>query len=200
MPVTTKGERDGPMDDQSDDRELVQQAKDGSEEAFTRLIERYHERIYRIASRIVRNPEDAEEVTQEVFARAVAALDRFDFRASFYTWLVSIARNAAFDTLRSLQRRSRFKQTEDGLDNYVAEESVDPVQASFDNEAVKSVVLAMDRLGVRDRTLLVLREYEDLQYEEIARVLGCSIGTVESGIHRARKRLRALLGSAVIGG
>ncbi|MFH0943589.1 MAG: sigma-70 family RNA polymerase sigma factor [Planctomycetota bacterium] len=187
------------MDEPRDDRELVEQAKNGSEEAFTCLIDRYHGRIYRVASRIVRNPEDAEEVTQEVFARAVAALDRFDFRASFYTWLVSITRNAAFDTLRGLQRRSRFQQSESGLDQYVAEGSEDPVRASSENEAVQQVTLAMDKLSVRDRTLLVLREYEDLQYEEIARILGCSLGTVESGIHRARKRLRSLLGEVVLG-
>ncbi|MBI4879307.1 MAG: sigma-70 family RNA polymerase sigma factor, partial [Planctomycetes bacterium] len=177
-----------------DERELVLQAQSGSEEAFTELIDRYHERIYRVAARIVRNPDEAEEVTQEVFVRAVAAIGRFDFRASFYTWLVSIARNAAFDALRSLRRRGRFVQLEDGFDGCAAEGYGDPVKSVTDNEATERVVEALGKLSVRDRTLLVLREYEDLQYEEIARVLGCSVGTVESGIHRARKRLRALCG------
>ena len=87
------------MDETQDDRELVVRAKDGSEEAFNDLVRLYHERIYRIALRIVHDPDEADEITQETFARAVAALDRFDFRAKFYTWIVSIARNAAFDAL-----------------------------------------------------------------------------------------------------
>ncbi len=180
-----------------DERELVLQAQSGSEEAFTELIDRYHERIFRVAARIVRNQDEAEEVTQEVFVRAVGAIGRFDFRASFYTWLVSIARNAAFDALRSLRRRGRFVQQEDSFDGCAAEGYGDPVKSVTDNEAAERVVEALGKLSVRDRTLLVLREYEDLQYEEIARVLGCSVGTVESGIHRARKRLRALCGDLV---
>lgn len=187
------------MTESRDDRELVLQAKNGSEEAFTCLVDRYHERIYRIAVRIIRNPDDADEVTQEVFTRAVAALDRFDFRASFYTWLVSIARNAAFDMLRSLQRRGRYQETEEGLDANLPDESGDPIDAVSDRETAQRVHRALGRLSVRDRTLLVLREYESLQYEEIARVLGCSVGTVESGIHRARKRLRSFLGEPVTG-
>lgn len=190
------------MDEPRDDREWVLRARNGSEEAFTHLVDRYYERIYRVALRIIRNPDDAEEVTQEVFARAVGALDRFDFRASFYTWLVSIAKNAAFDLIRSQQRRGkhlRAVQTEDDLADVALAGDGDPVDAVSGGELRDRVTAALERLSVRDRTLLVLREYEDLQYEEIARVLGCSVGTVESGIHRARKRLRALLGEPVAG-
>lgn len=178
----------------TEDRELVLQAQKGSEEAFTALVDRYYERIYRIAVRIARSTEEAEEVVQDAFTRAFVNLSRFDLRASFYTWLVSITRNAAFDALRSMQRRGRAKQVEDGLDVFEAEGYGDPVRASVDHEAQEEVRDALGKLSARDRTLLVLREYEGLQYEEIARVLGCSVGTVESGIHRARKRLGALLG------
>lgn len=181
------------MDETQDDRELVVRAKDGSEEAFNDLVRLYHERIYRIALRIVHDPDEADEITQETFARAVAALDRFDFRAKFYTWIVSIARNAAFDALRSMQRRSRYKSAEDGLDRFEGEGGGDPVQASSASEAKQVIQKALGRLSVRDRTLIVLREYESLQYDEIAKVMGCSVGTVESGLHRARKRLRQYL-------
>lgn len=185
------------MNESPDDRELVLSAQQGSEESFSALVRKYHERIYRIAVRIVRDPDEADEVTQEVFARAVAALGRFDFRASFYTWLVSIARNAAFDALRSMQRRARYRTTENGLDVYAAEGcgDGDPIRASSKAEAAQIVVAALGRLNARDRTLIVLREYEGLQYEEIAKVLGCSVGTIESGLHRARKRLRQYLGA-----
>jgi len=184
------------MDTIADERELVLRAKGGSEEAFTDLVDRYHERIYRIALRIVHDPDDAEEVVQEVFVRAVTHIGRFDFRASFYTWLVSITRNAAFDALRGVQRRGRFKQTEDGLDRYEADGVGDPVEASQATETAEKVRKALGRLKPRDRTLIVLREYEGLRYEEIARVMECSVGTIESGLHRARKRLKMLLGDA----
>ncbi len=182
------------MDAVVDERELVARAQEGSEEAFTELIDRYHERIYRVAVRIVHDVDDAQEVVQEVFVRAVQHIGRFDFRASFYTWLVSITRNAAFDALRGTQRRGRFKQTEDGLDRYSADGVGDPVEASQESETAVKVRKALLRLKPRDRTLIVLREYEGLQYEEIARVMGCSVGTIESGLHRARKRLKTILG------
>lgn len=182
------------MDENPDDHELVHSAKAGSEDAFSRLIDRYHERIYRVAVRIVNDPVEADEVAQEVFSRAISALGRFDFRASFYTWLVSIARNAAFDALRAMKRRARLKGSDDGLDQRPADGGSDPVAAAREQERAEKVRKALGRLNERDRTLLVLREYEDLQYEEIAQVMGCAVGTVESGLHRARKKLRLLLG------
>jgi RNA polymerase sigma-70 factor (ECF subfamily) len=185
------------MEASQEERELVLRAKNGSQDAFAELVDRYHQRIYRLTLRIVRDPNDAEEVTQETFARALTNLDRFDFRARFYTWLVSIARNAAFDAWRSAQKRARLQPVDDepgGPDGYAAKGFGDPFSASADKEIAEKVIKALGRLSVRDRTLLVLREYEDLQYEEIARVLGYSVGTVESGIHRARKRLRMFLG------
>lgn len=178
-----------------DDRELVSRAKAGSQAAFTDLVNKYYERIYRISFRILHHAEEAEEVTQETFARAVQALERFDFRASFYTWLVSIARNASFDALRALQRRARFKHSDDNWEHQADEATKDPVGASAQSEASQLVHKALGRLNARDRTLLVLRDFEDLQYAEIARVLGCSVGTIESGIHRARKKLKYYLGA-----
>ncbi len=180
--------------DEIDDRELVAQAKAGSEDAFTALVRRYHERIFKVAARIVRTAEDAEDVTQEVFARALGALDRFDFRASFYTWLVSIARNAAFDSWRAGRRTRTTYNIEGGFETFEHESSIDPVRKNTERERSEKVHRALMRLSPQDRTLLVLREFEDMQYEEIAAVLGCPVGTVESGIHRARKKLKTLLG------
>jgi RNA polymerase sigma-70 factor (ECF subfamily) len=200
--VETQGSRAPPrttnptlhMDDPGiDDRTLVDEARAGSQDAFTALVRRYHERLFRVCCRILDKVEDAEEVTQETFARAVTALERFDHRASFYTWLVSIARNAAFDLLRASKRRARHYGVQDGLEDLAVDQGSSPVADSTRAEAAQIVRKALSRLNERDRTLLVLREYENMQYEEIARVLGCSLGTVESGIHRARKKLRYYL-------
>lgn len=180
--------------DELDDRDLVARAKAGSEDAITALVRRYHERVFKVAARIVRTPEDAEDVTQEVFARAMSALDRFDFRATFYTWLVSIARNAAFDSWRSGRRTRTTYNLESGFESFENDGSTDPVKKNSQRERAERVHRALSRLAPRDRTLLVLREFEDMQYEEIATILGCPVGTVESGIHRARKKLKVLLG------
>lgn len=177
----------------SDERDLVEAAKSGSEVAFSELTARYYERVYHISYRILDSVEDAEEVTQETFARAVIALERFDHRATFFTWIVSIARNAAFDQLRAKKRRARLYSVEDGFENMAVDGASGPVTATSESEAAAIVRKALTRLNERDRTLLVLREYENMQYEEIARVMKCSIGTIESGIHRARKKLKYYL-------
>ncbi len=181
------------LDSETDDRMLVERAKTGDTAAFDELVRRHYERVYRNAYRILESVEDAEEVVQETFARAVLALDRFDHRASFFTWLVSIARNAAFDQLRSKKRRARTYGIEEGFDNLAVDHSSSPFAASTDSESSAIVRKGLMRLNERDRTLLILREYEGLQYEEIAKVLDCSVGTIESGIHRARKKLRYYL-------
>lgn len=174
-----------------DDRPLVEQAKAGSEEAFSELVRLYYERVYRNAYRILESPQDAEEVVQETFARAALALERFDHRASFFTWLVSIARNAAFDQLRTAKRRAKLYGVGEGFDELAVDRTTaSPFDESADNEAAKIVRRGLMRLKERDRKLLILREYEALSYEEIARIMKCSVGTIESGIHRARKKLR----------
>lgn len=177
-----------------EDQELVDRAKAGSEEAFSALVGLYQERIWRIVSRILRDEDLALEVTQETFARALVALPRFDFRAKFSTWLISIARNAAFDIYRSRKARGPHVSIDDHADQFEHEGSIDPGVAVADAELAEKVRKAMTRLKPRHRMLLVLREYEDMQYEDIAKVLGVPVGTVESGLHRARKRLREILG------
>jgi RNA polymerase sigma-70 factor, ECF subfamily len=183
------------MNDQDlDDRRLVDAAKGGSEEAFEELVRRYYERVYRNAYRILDSAEDAEEVVQETFSRAVLALERFDHRASFFTWIVSIARNAAFDQLRVAKRRAKMYGIAEGFDDIAVDrDTASPVTASAENESATIVRKGLMRLKERDRTLLVLREYDGLQYEEIAKIMKCSVGTIESGIHRARKKLRYFL-------
>lgn len=190
-PAAVAGQDMDTDDPEFDDRRLVEEAQAGSEDAFSELVRRYYERVYRNAYRILESPEDAEEVVQETFARAVLALDRFDHRASFFTWLVSIARNAAFDQLRTAKRRARLHGVSEGFDDLAVDETTaSPISASVDNEAATLVRRGLMRLKERDRKLLILREYEALSYEEIARIMKCSVGTIESGIHRARKKLK----------
>ena len=177
-----------------EDQELVDRAKAGSEEAFTALVGLYQERIWRIVSRILRDEDLALEVTQETFTRALCALPRFDFRAKFSTWLISIARNAAFDIYRSRRARGPHVSIDDHADLYAQDGAKDPGTAVADTELAEKVRRAVKRLKPRHQLLIQLREYEDMQYEDIAKVLGVPVGTVESGLHRARKRLREILG------
>lgn len=183
------------VDERVDERSLILRAREGDEEAFLELVDLYRERIWRIAYRIVRDSEEADDVVQDAFARASLHLRRFDFRAGFYTWLVSITRNAAFDALRSARRRGRLRLGDEGFEQRPAtREDDDPVRNAERAETARKVHEALGRLKERDRMLLVLREFEGMKYEEIAKVMGCAVGTVESGIHRARKKLKKLLG------
>ncbi len=157
--------------------------------------------------RLLRDRDLAEDATQEVFLRMHRALDRFDTNRSFKTWLYTIAWNFARDHMRRRQRRG----TELSLSAPSGRGAGDDRGASHGADVADSAALtpsdiaekrertafvrqALDSLDPGQRALLVLREYEGLSYDELARVLGCRLGTVKSRVHRARSSLRDALG------
>ncbi len=173
------------------DDELVRETLAGSEEAFVTLVKRHEDRVFTVVYRLVSNREDAEDVTQEAFTKAFARLSSFTFQSAFFTWLYRIAVNAAADFMKQ-RRRRRTTPLDD-----VAETVPLPGGASSrpDRSATRSEVRERLKGLIAElppvfRTVLVLRELEDLPYEEIARIVGCSIGTVESRLFRARARIR----------
>jgi RNA polymerase sigma-70 factor (ECF subfamily) len=187
--------------DRSIDFETVRRALAGSEDAFIDLVRKYESRIFTLVSRIVSNREDAEDVTQEAFTKAYARLSSFTFQSAFFTWLYRIAVNAAADFVKS--RRRRRTTSLDALAE--AAPAVAPPQSRPERSASRGELRERLRLAIADlppvfRTVLVLRELEDLAYDEIAKILGCSIGTVESRLFRARARIREALGPYVAGG
>jgi RNA polymerase sigma factor, sigma-70 family len=181
--------------DLADEVELVARSRRGDAEAFDRLVTANRERVYMVAYHIVRNSEEALDVVQETFLRAWKNLARFDGKASLGSWLSRIASNASIDLVR---RRQAHPQTE----FEVAPMKIDPASRttparseapgeSLDLAEIRTrFQQALDTLSPEHRAVILLKEIEDLSYQEIADHLGCSIGTVMSRLFYARKNLQ----------
>jgi len=183
---------------QIDISELVHRAKEGDDEAFGMLVEQYQDKIYGYVSRMLHDPEEAEDVAQEVFIRAYQNLAGFREAASFPTWLYRIATNLAIDAARS--RKSRWGETV-SLDEPIASDEGEierqlPADQRGSVSQVESAQLqqivaeAIAELSTKLRTVITLYDIEGLSYEEIAQVLGCPVGTVKSRLFNARSQLR----------
>ncbi|MBK6805991.1 MAG: RNA polymerase sigma factor RpoE [Betaproteobacteria bacterium] len=193
------------MGDREVDQQLVERAQRGDKRAFELLVITYQRQLGRLLSRMVRDPGEVEDVTQEAFIKAYRALPNFRGESAFYTWLYRIAINTAKNYLVALGRRA---PTTTEFDNEDAE-SFDDAEALRDTatpenllmgrEVATAVNRAVEALPEDLRTAITLREIEGLSYEEIAGVMDCPIGTVRSRIFRAREaiavELRPLLGT-----
>ena len=168
------------------DHECITRAQRGDSVAFSELVARYQDRIYRFLVRLTRSQDDALELTQETFLRAYQGLARWRPDAGFATWLFQIARNLAFDLLRR-NKRVEFVALEEDAD------AIDPgpaPDAACDTaQRYRMLEAALARLPVEHREILLLREIEEMSYEDIAAVLNLNLGTVKSRIARARAAL-----------
>jgi RNA polymerase sigma-70 factor, ECF subfamily len=176
----------GPMQPkpaQDEDDALVKRAAAGDGKAFHQLIDRHGQRLFRLAVSLVGNAADAEDVLQETLAGAYRGIGKFEARASFRTWLSRI-----LVTQAAKWRRDRARRGEGAMPEDVATES--SVAASERRMDIRG---ALARLSAEHREVLVLREFEQLSYEEIADVLDVPRGTVESRLFRARQELKEKL-------
>jgi RNA polymerase sigma-70 factor (ECF subfamily) len=164
------------------DLELLRRAATGSGPAFHQLVDRHAQRLYRLAVSLVGNASDAEDVLQEAFAGAFRGLSGFEARSSVKTWLTRILVTQAAKWRRDKARRPMGSLTGDHAD--AGGDPASSVQASVDLHA------ALRQLSPEHREVLVLREFEGLSYEEIAKLLDVPRGTIESRLHRARAELR----------
>ncbi|MDQ7858256.1 MAG: RNA polymerase sigma factor [Armatimonadota bacterium] len=172
----------------AEDRQLVEAFRRGEESAFSALVIKYRDAVYRVARRMLGNHEDAADVTQEVFIRAYRALARFDGRSRLYTWLYRITVNLCLDWRTRLARLP--------LADGAPEPAPAPTSGAPEVEAretVRAVARAVAALPPRQRAMVVLRLYQDLPYQDIARIMGCSEGTVKATMFAALRRLRRLL-------
>ncbi len=177
-------------------REWVRRACGGDANAFRRLVETHMRAVYGIAYRMMGNHDDADDVAQETFVRAHRALDRYDPKYSFYTWLRTIATRVALHELAKRRRR----RTEGGESFEMAAETLpadgaDPQALAEEEDLRQRLARALATLPEDSRAVLVLRAEEQLSYAEIAAALEIPIGTVMSRLARARDKLRLLLGS-----
>lgn len=184
----------GPLDP---DAELMLRVKRGEAEAFATLVEKYRQAVLNFASRIVRDQTEAEDLAQATFVQVWKSAARYELSAKFTTWLFTIARNLCLNELR---RRSRHPA--DSLDETFADDDESPLRQVPDRktapapddllhgELIAKVEQVLAQLPESQRTALLLHEREELSYEEIGTVVGCSLPAVKSLIHRARETLK----------
>lgn len=186
------------------DRVLVDRFKNGDQSAFDEMVTRYWDRIFSMVHQLLRNQQDAEEVTQDAFIRAHRGLVNFRGDSAFSTWLYQIATNLARNRYWYWWRRKRDKsvsfdapvssENDMTLADVIPADVESPDDISVTTEFVDRIGQGMEKLSAKHREILVLRNIKNLSYEEIAGILGISVGTVKSRIARARESLRAKLG------
>jgi RNA polymerase sigma-70 factor (ECF subfamily) len=174
-----------------DEKQLVRLAKDGSQEAFEKLVTKYQAKVFSMAMSFIRNREAADDVAQEVFLKAYLALPKFHGKSEFGTWLYRIAINHVKDVLR---KRGRAKEVslEDVQEIPAADENaMERAERERETETRRSLVRRfVEGLPEKYRVILTLRDIQGLAYEDISQVLHLSPGTVDSRLHRARRMLR----------
>ena len=174
--------------------ELVRAAAEGDEDAFAQLVGLYENKVYSLALRMCGSAEDAADAAQEAFLSAWRALPSFRGEAGFSTWLYRLTANASIDLLRRVRRqRGELRLDDEELGLTALEAGPGPQEAAERAELRQAVDQALGQLGDSHRQVLVLREIQQLSYEEIARTLDLDLGTVKSRISRARGALRKLL-------
>lgn len=184
------------------ERDLVLAAKSGDRNAFKELAQLYYPRLYRMLLAMTRDKETAMDLTQDTFVKALQAIEGFQMSSSFYTWLFRIGRNTALDRFRRAKTAGVQHEYDDGLAHEgddVATFPVsprnpgDPMKQVASRETMDKVKMALDELKPDHREIILLREVDELSYEEIAQVIGIKVGTVMSRLFAARRNLRTVL-------
>jgi RNA polymerase sigma-70 factor (ECF subfamily) len=183
----------GPVSEPADDL-LISQTLSGDQKSYEILVKRYQKRVHRLAQRLVRDADAADDVAQEAFIRAYYALSRYEQGRNFYFWLSRIAVNLALNHLSREKRLVALPEDDTNLDPAL---STDPTAEADASQLKARIGEAIEKLPLHQRSVLLLRAQEGLSYQEIARNLDISIGTVMSRLSRARQALKELLGDTV---
>ena len=193
------------MRDNISDDDLVDATKSGDKQAFEVLVFRYERRVLAVAQRIVSNREDAEDVAQECFHKAFLHLGTFQEKSLFSTWLTRIAMNEAFMVLRRRKRASEVSQErpDDDVQSLAAtfvDQSPNPEQSCWQQERVKFLNKAIDRLSPKLRRAIVLYDIEEHSVNETAQILGTTIPAVKSRLNLGHQKLRGRMNPGLLQG
>jgi RNA polymerase sigma-70 factor (ECF subfamily) len=181
-----------------EDKALVRAAQKGDLGAFEELVARHRDKIYARAYSMMRNEEEAIDLSQEAWVKGWQRLAQFQGESSFGTWMTRIVINLCLDQLRK-QKRQRTDSIEvmneesGGVERQMPVVTVNPTAGLERGELRQRIDRALGQLSYEHRTVLVLHEFEELEYKEIAKVMDCSIGTVMSRLFYARRKMAALL-------
>jgi RNA polymerase sigma-70 factor (ECF subfamily) len=185
------------------DRSIVQRVQAGEVAAFDALILKYRERVFGVIYNMTSNREDAADLTQDAFIKAFQSIHRFQAQSAFFTWLYRIAINSTLTHLRKAKLRTFFsfeKITDDDKTAELVNQMTDKKGADRDlfiRELQEKLNEAMMKLSIKHRTVVTLFEIEGLSHEEIADVMGSSVGTVRSRLHYAKQILQGELQSYI---
>jgi RNA polymerase sigma-70 factor (ECF subfamily) len=178
---------------------LLQRARQGDRAAYGQIVMLHQDRLFNAVLRMVGDREEAGEITQEALARGLVKIESFRGEASAYTWLFRIAMNLAISQLRKVQRHRTFsldaprgdgQDQASGLLDRVQQQQTDPQAELEKRERDQQVLAALGRLDAEYRAVLVMRDIEGFDYQQIADVLGLPLGTLKSRLFRARLALR----------
>ena len=179
------------MNDQ--EQNWIQASKGGDQAAFGHLVETYQKRVYALTVRMCPTPELAEEAAQEAFLSAWQGLPFFRGDAAFSTWLYRLASNACVDLLRKERRHQGTSLDDDAVGAEIPDTKPTPEEAAETKELRAQIEAGLRQLSPEHRAVLILREIQQLNYEEIADALSLDLGTVKSRISRGRRQLRDFL-------
>lgn len=187
------------MSSADEDASYVARVRDGDVAAFDFLVTKYRERLFSVVYNLTSNREDAADLTQEAFIKAFSSIHRFQGKSSFFTWLYRIAVNTSLSHLKK-HRMRRFFSLENITEEASSAEVVEALsvktrteKGALVSELQERLNEALQKLSPKHRTVVVLFEIEGLSHQEIAGILGCSVGTVRSRLHYAKQQLQAYL-------
>ena len=184
--------------EQLDDRALVSRVLEGDRDRFTELVKRYEKRVVNYVYRITHRYEEAHDLAQEIFVKVFVALDRYDSKYQFSTWLFRIAQNTAIDALRKksiveVPISKPASADDDTKDREFADTGVTPYRALKNKQLATAIDKAVHELPSDYRELIQLRHFAELSYEEIASMKKLPLGTVKNKLFRARNMLKETL-------
>ena len=182
------------------EKRLVGMARDGNDKAFEQLVTIYEKTVFNMAMYIMKDREDALDVSQEVFIKLWRSLESFRGESSLKTYLMMLTRNAAYDLLRKKKRMQSaplYYENEDGketsMDIVDESDEANPEQSYLKKEKIETVRKAISTLDPSYRDVIIMRDISSMSYAEIARVTGLAEGTVKSRLSRARMALKKIL-------
>ena len=176
----------------TDDAYYIEAVRKGNVAAFSVLVERYQNMVYSLALKLLKKPEEAEEMAQDTFVKAYQKLDTYEGKSKFSTWLYSITYNACISELR--KRRIEFKSLDDRQISDDDEQKMhDYYRETKKEDQEKYLNLALGKLPEDDQVLVTLYYYENQSMDEISMITGLTVSNIKVKIHRARKRMYALL-------
>lgn len=174
------------------DAQAIKLCQAGNKSAFRYLVDQYRERAYYSALGIVRSHEAALDLSQDAFVRAYRHIQKFDTTKKFFTWYYQILRNLCLNFIRDKKRHARsFSEVDESQIKALSDEREDASTMAEQNELKEALWAALDDLKPKEREIIMLKDFQDLPYKEIADILDIPIGTVMSRLFNARKALKA---------